>query len=161
MFLTRAPNLMARIGVDLLCSTQESNETARIAFELPSESNDVDNYYGNIDFFDKWSSTDDWTEEQQQSEEDSDDNIGELCFRSHNNIAATNYKMNQNTWLDDSAASAHMGFSDEGMTDVKSMNSPVQIGNGKTLTATKIGKHHIMIIQKDGSTLDTIMYPCS
>jgi hypothetical protein len=50
---------MARIGVELLCSTEESNETALIAFELPGNSDDKGDDYGDIDFFDKWSSTDD------------------------------------------------------------------------------------------------------
>jgi hypothetical protein len=69
----------------------------------------------------------------------------------------TDYKMNQNTWLGDSASSTHMGFSDEGMAAVEIINYPVRIGNGKALTATKIGKRHITIIQKDGSTQDTIL----
>jgi hypothetical protein len=70
--------------------------------------------------------------------------------------------MNQNTWLGDSAASTHMGFSNEGMIDVEIINSPVRIGNGKALTATKIGKRHITIIQKDGSTQVAILskYKC-
>jgi hypothetical protein len=55
-----------------------------------------------------------------------------------------------------------MGFSDEGMTDIEIINSPVQIGNGKALTTTKIGKYHIMVIRKDGSTQDAILskYKC-
>jgi hypothetical protein len=55
-----------------------------------------------------------------------------------------------------------MGFSDEGMTDVEVLNSPVWIGNGKAIAATKIGKRHITIIQKDGSTQDAILseYKC-
>ena len=51
-----------------------------------------------------------------------------------------------------------MGFSDEGMIDVEQINSPVRIGNGKALTATKIGKRQITIIQKDGSTQDAVLH---
>ncbi len=81
---------MARIEVELLCSTQESDDTALIAFEA-SDSDDEDDDYGDIDFFDKWSSTDNWSEEREQSKEDSDDDSGELCFQSQGD---TNYKMN-------------------------------------------------------------------
>jgi hypothetical protein len=66
--------------------------------------------------------------------------------------------MNTNTWLGDSAASTHMGFSDKGMIDVELINSPVRIGNGKARTATKIGKRQITIIQQDGSTQDTVLH---
>jgi hypothetical protein len=48
------------------------------------------------------------------------------------------------------------------MTDVELINSPVRIGNGKALTATKIGKQSITIIQKDGSSQDATLegYKC-
>jgi hypothetical protein len=157
MFHTRTLNVMACIGVELLCSTEESNDTALIAFELPSNSDDEHDDYGDIDFFYNWSSTDDWSEEQKQNDEDSDDDSGELCFQMQDDTKLTDYKMNQNTWLGDSASSTHMGFSDEGMAAVEIINYPVRIGNGKALTATKIGKRHITIIQKDGSTQDTIL----
>jgi hypothetical protein len=101
MFHTRTLDVMARIEVELLCSTQESGDTALIAFEA-SDSDDEDDDYGDIDFFDKWSSTDNWSEEREQSEEDSDDDSGELAFQSQGNIKLTSYKMNQNTWLGDS-----------------------------------------------------------
>jgi hypothetical protein len=120
MFHTRTLDVMARIGVEYICSTHKSDETALIAFELPRDSGDEEGDYGNIHFFDKRSSTDNWSEEQEQSEEDSNDDSGELSFQSQGDILkCTNYEMNQNTWLGDSAASAHMGISDEGMTDMK------------------------------------------
>jgi hypothetical protein len=49
----------------------------------------------------------------------------------------------KNTWIVDSGASTHMGNSDKGMTDLKVINSLVQIGNGMTLCATKIGRKHL------------------
>jgi hypothetical protein len=48
--------------------------------------------------------------------------------------------LTKNTWIADSGASTHIGNSDEGMTDVKVIDSPIQIGNGTTLCATKIGR---------------------
>jgi hypothetical protein len=70
--------------------------------------------------------------------------------------------MNNNTWLGNSAASTHMDFAENCMTKVEFINSLVWIGNGKALTATKNGKHHIMIIEKDGSIQDVILkeYKC-
>jgi hypothetical protein len=44
--------------------------------------------------------------------------------------------------------------SDEGMFDVEMISSPVKIGNGKALTATKLGKMRQTIVQKNGDTED-------
>ena len=66
-------------------------------------------------------------------------------------------KITSSTFLDDSAASTHMGNSDEGMYDVKLISSPVKIGNGVTLTATKIGKRKMTAMQSDGTTVDVIL----
>ena len=52
-------------------------------------------------------------------------------------------KITSSTFLGDSGASTHMGNSDEGMYDVTIISSPVKIGNGITLTATKIGKRNM------------------
>jgi hypothetical protein len=60
----------------------------------------------------------------------------------------------KNTWIVDSGASTHMGNSNEGKTDVKVIDSPVQIGNGTTLHAMKIRRKHLMAISKDGSKLN-------
>ena len=46
----------------------------------------------------------------------------------------------RDSWLGDSGASTHMGNTDIGMYDVQDVNESITIGNGKTLTATKIGK---------------------
>jgi hypothetical protein len=74
----------------------------------------------------------------------------------------SNQKINPNTWIGDSAALTHMGFLDEGMTEVKLINAPVHIGNGKALTATEVGKPGITVIQKDRSSQDAILeeYKC-
>jgi hypothetical protein len=49
--------------------------------------------------------------------------------------------LTKNTWIADSGVSTHMGNSDEVMTDMKVLiESPIQIGNGTTQRATKIGR---------------------
>ena len=63
----------------------------------------------------------------------------------------------KNTWIADSGASTHMGNSDEGMTDVRIIDSLVQIGNGSTSHATKIGKKHLTVISKDGSMMNVVL----
>ena len=63
----------------------------------------------------------------------------------------------KNTWIADSGASTHMGNSDVGMTNVREVNSPVQIGNGKTLRATKIGDKHMTVLSKDGTMTDIVL----
>jgi hypothetical protein len=67
------------------------------------------------------------------------------------------YRFGKNTWLGDSAASTHMGNDDIGMFDVQVINSSIKIGDGKTLTATKIGKKRLTVIQEDGTTTDIIL----
>jgi hypothetical protein len=63
-------------------------------------------------------------------------------------------KIGPNTWLANSGASCHLTNSDDGMFDVQVISSPVKIGNGKALTATKIGKMRRTIIQKNEDTVD-------
>ena len=43
------------------------------------------------------------------------------------------------------------------MTEVKEINAPVKIGNAKHLTATKMGKKHITILQPNGKHLDVTL----
>jgi hypothetical protein len=74
----------------------------------------------------------------------------ELDEKSKDKISAT-------TWLGDTGASCHLTNSDEGMYDVQMIKSPVKIGSGKSMTATKIGKKRMTVIQKDGSTQDIIL----
>jgi hypothetical protein len=55
-------------------------------------------------------------------------------------------KIGPNTWLANSGASCHLTNSDDGMFDVQVISAPDKIGNGKALTATKIGKMRRTII---------------
>jgi hypothetical protein len=67
------------------------------------------------------------------------------------------YRFGKNTWLGDSAASTHMGNCDAGMFNVEMISSPIKIGDGKVLTATKIGKKRLTVVQADGTTTDVIL----
>jgi hypothetical protein len=69
----------------------------------------------------------------------------------------SNKTFGRNTWLGDTAASTHMGISDEGMSDVVAINQTIMIGNGKTLMATKMGTLHWTVFQADGSSLDIVL----
>ena len=66
----------------------------------------------------------------------------------------SNSKFGRNTWLGDTAASTHMGNSDEGMTDVVEIKQTIMIGNGKTLMATKMGTLHRTVFQDDGTSFE-------
>jgi hypothetical protein len=72
----------------------------------------------------------------------------------------TKNKISNDLWLGDSGASCHMTNSDEGMYNCRDIKSPIKIGDGRTLYATKIGMKKLVVIQKDGSTLDIILDEC-
>jgi hypothetical protein len=66
-------------------------------------------------------------------------------------------KITKNTFLGNTGASTHMGNNDEDMFDVTVISSPIKIGNGVVLMATKIGKRRVTAIQADGTSLDLIL----
>jgi hypothetical protein len=69
----------------------------------------------------------------------------ELCLVTHDQIklelcfGESNAKFGRSTWLGDTAASTHMGNSQEGMTDIEEVVQYIMIGNGKKLQVNKIG----------------------
>jgi len=56
------------------------------------------------------------------------------------------------TWLADSGASCHLTHTDEGMYNVRHINSSIKVGSGKLLIATKIGSMTFRTDQKDGTS---------
>jgi Reverse transcriptase (RNA-dependent DNA polymerase) len=68
----------------------------------------------------------------------------------------------RDTWLADSGASCHMGNTDDGMFDVKAIDEPITMGNGKSLRATKVGKLRRTVKQVNGDTVDIVLegYKC-
>jgi hypothetical protein len=47
-----------------------------------------------------------------------------------------------------------MGMDDKGMSNVQHIQHTVMVGNGETLTATKMGNKHITVIQSDGTKIN-------
>jgi hypothetical protein len=58
------------------------------------------------------------------------------------------------TWIADSGASTHIGNVDEGLIDKVIINDPVKVGNGNQVRAIKKGTLPLMLLQKNGKTLD-------
>jgi hypothetical protein len=61
---------------------------------------------------------------------------------------------NDNIWVGDSGASCHMTCSLDGMHNLRTINSPIQIGTGETITCTQVGDKRVKILQQDGSLKD-------
>jgi hypothetical protein len=84
----------------------------------------------------------------------------ELCFVTHDPVklelcfGESNAKFGRSTWLGDTAASTHMGNSQEGMTDIEEVVQYIMIGNGKKLQVNKIGTLHRTVFQEDGTSMD-------
>ncbi len=107
MFHNKTLDVMARVGVEYLCSSRERDDAALTVFELPNESDHDHDGYGDAAFFDEWSSSPDkWSEDQEGHDDETDGTKEECCFMSQGD----NYRIHKNTWLGDSAASTHMGF---------------------------------------------------
>jgi hypothetical protein len=66
-------------------------------------------------------------------------------------------KFGPNTWLGNMGASAHYINNDVGMFDVQVINEPIKIGNGNSMTATKIGKLRRTIIQRNRESMDVVL----
>ena len=68
-----------------------------------------------------------------------------------------NEKITPTTWLGDTAGSCHLTNFDEGMFNVQVMKSPMKIASSETMTAIKLGKKRMTVMQKDGSTQDAVL----
>jgi len=69
-------------------------------------------------------------------------------------LAAADGEFGPATWIADSGASTHMGNIDEGMMDVVEINEPIKVGNGNKARAIKKGTLPLMLMQRNGDTLD-------
>lgn len=67
---------------------------------------------------------------------------------------------NKNLWIGDSGASCHMTCSLDGMTNLRDIDSPVQVGTGQAIQCTKIGDKRVCAIQSDGSMNDVVLRDC-
>jgi len=59
-------------------------------------------------------------------------------------------KSNNSLWIADSGASTHITTSDIGLFDTRSVNGPVQVGDGKFVYATRVGKLTVEYTNKKG-----------
>ena len=66
-------------------------------------------------------------------------------------------KISKNIWLADSGASMHMGPDETGLTNVRTTDSSIKIGNGTYVKATKIGDKHVTLKQEDGTRIDIVL----
>lgn len=67
---------------------------------------------------------------------------------------------NHHTWLADSGASCHMTCSDAGMFDFTHIKTPIKLGDGRTLLATKIGKLKLQVTGPNNTRMDIILTNC-
>jgi hypothetical protein len=67
---------------------------------------------------------------------------------------------NKNLWIGDSGASCHMTCSLDGMTNIRDINSLVQVGSGESLKCMKVGDKHLCAIQSDGMMSDVVLQDC-
>jgi hypothetical protein len=68
-----------------------------------------------------------------------------------------NAKLTKDTWLGDNGASCHLLTNDDSnMFDVQTVRSPIKVGSGKSLMATKMGKKRVEVIQ-NGETSGTFV----
>ena len=72
-------------------------------------------------------------------------------------VAENKYKLNENTFLADSAASSHMGGCEDGMFDTREEQCSVRIGDGKLMTSTKIGKKRVTVVQANGTQTEVVL----
>ena len=65
-----------------------------------------------------------------------------------------NVTLNEDIWICDSGACGHYCKSIEGMFNIQEIDEKITVGNGDSMTATKVGSLKRRVIQLDGSNLD-------
>jgi gag-polypeptide of LTR copia-type/Zinc knuckle len=69
-----------------------------------------------------------------------------------------NETLTNEIWICDSGACGHYCNFKEGLMNVKEICDKITVGNGKTMTATKVGDLKCKVIQLDRSSLDVTLY---
>ena len=67
---------------------------------------------------------------------------------------AKNEMFTEDIWICDSGACGHYCNSTKGLFNIEEINESITVGNGKSMTATKVGSLKCRIIQVDGSGLE-------
>jgi hypothetical protein len=75
-------------------------------------------------------------------------------------FAATskNQKVREIIWICDGEACENYCNSSEGLFNVEEIKEIIMVGNGKSVTATKVGSLKCRVIQLDGSGLDITLH---
>ena len=79
---------------------------------------------------------------------------GEISLRT---VQRARNDFGPNTWIGDTGASTHMGPTDDGMENVRSINEAISVGDGKPVIATKIGDKRVMVEQPDGTFEEMVL----
>ena len=69
----------------------------------------------------------------------------------------TKWQIGPDTFLADSGASSHMGHCDAEMFDFQAKTCGIKIGDGQTMTVSKIGKKSGILVQADGTRTNVIL----
>jgi hypothetical protein len=69
-----------------------------------------------------------------------------------------NETLTNEIWICDSGACGHYCNFKEGLMNVKEICDEITVGNGKTMTATKVGDLKCKVIQLYGSSLNVTLY---
>ena len=69
-----------------------------------------------------------------------------------------NQTLTDEIWICDSGACRHYCNFKAGLMNVKEICEEITVGNGNTMTATKVGDLKCKVIQLDGSSLDVTLY---
>jgi hypothetical protein len=69
-----------------------------------------------------------------------------------------NETLTNEIWICDSGTCGHYCIFKEGLMNIKEICDNITVGNGKTMTATKVGDLQCKVIQLDGSGLDVTLY---
>jgi len=73
-------------------------------------------------------------------------------------VLSTGYtESDGNVWVGDSGATSHITNDDTGLYDVQVIDNPITVGDGREVTATKIGKLDMFVKQKDGKSTKVVM----
>jgi hypothetical protein len=71
---------------------------------------------------------------------------------------AKNEMFTEDIWICDSGACGHYCNSTKGLFNIEEINKSITVGNGKSMTVTKVGSLKCRIIQVDGSGLDISLH---
>jgi hypothetical protein len=88
-------------------------------------------------------------------ENSSGNDEAEVVMMAHENRSFDS--IDANTWLGDTGSTAHMTNSLEGMFNLKKDQGHVCIGDGKFMKSVQIGSKQMLVVQKNGETMEVTL----